>query len=164
MSDRPHPIPPRVFDTGPYAHPYTQSAGPYVQPAIRYQPPVKPEKSWGDGMWKSIHLTAAWADDPELVAVFCRWVRMNCSHLPCPECSSHAMAYIQAYPPEKAEDVFVWTWRFHNSVNSRLGKPEMDYATARELYFNGKVKLCDGGCGEAKKIEKVKTGFAPRGY
>ena len=104
-------------------------------------------KLWGPGEWHSIHITAAWADTPEKFRFFCMWIRNQIENLPCSDCITHARAYMLANPPEKAEDAFIWSWRFHNSVNRRLGKPEMEYNTAKQLYLEGGVKTCKQGCG-----------------
>lgn len=104
-------------------------------------------KGWGTGMWISLHLLAAWADTPDKIPIVCSQIRYICSRLPCPECVEHAKRYIMLNPPEKADDIFVYTWRFHNNVNARLGKPQLPYEKARDAYLNGRTPRCTGGCG-----------------
>jgi len=103
---------------------------------------------WGRGEWHAIHTTAAWANTGRKHSFFCEWVRNQKEFLPCDECRVHMGLYLHSNPPEKAEDAFIWSWEFHNAVNRRLGKPEMDYTTARKLYLEGGIKVCDGGCGK----------------
>ncbi len=119
----------------------------YNPGSIPIQPTGHVDKSWGKGIWIAEHLTAAWADTPEKAAFFCQQFRYICNNLPCPDCVKDALAYIAMNPPERAEDVFVWLWQFHNTVNVKLGKPVMPFAEARDLYYGGKIKQCDGGCG-----------------
>lgn len=99
------------------------------------------------GRWDAIHLTGAWSDTPEKVNYFNGWIRHQIVNLSCEDCVRHSTQYIQMSPPEKADDPFIWTWEFHNAVNRRLGKPEMPYATARDLYLGGKIRTCTKGCG-----------------
>lgn len=103
-------------------------------------------EKWGPGRWQSIHLTAAWADTPAKVAVFNTWIRHQISNLPCEECRMHASQYLEANPPEDAEDPFIWSWQFHNTVNRRLGKPELEYRVARDMYIHGGIRSCTQGC------------------
>lgn len=103
-------------------------------------------KEWGNGRWQSIHVTAAWVDTTDKFKTWCSWIKNQVKNLPCPDCVKHAEEYVKANPPESAEDAFIWSWRFHNTVNSRLGKPQMEYATAKQLYFDGAIKTCNSGC------------------
>lgn len=105
---------------------------------------------WARGRWDAIHVTAAWSDTPIKFNFFCSWIRDQVEHLPCQDCINHAKAYINANPPEEAEDSFIWSWRFHNAVNSRLGKPELEYEIAKQKYLQGGMKNCTGGCGQDK--------------
>jgi hypothetical protein len=112
-------------------------------------------KEWGPGRWQSIHVTAAWADTSEKFKMFCTWIRDQLTHLPCEECTKHALAYLESNPPEKSEDAFMWSWRFHNSVNRRLGKQEMEYTTAKQIYLEGGMKVCGKGCDESVKKDVI---------
>lgn len=105
------------------------------------------KEKWGPGRWQSIHVTAAWADTPDKVKFFNSWIRDQIEHLPCEECRKHAREYIRANPPEEAEDPFIWSWRFHNAANRRLGKPEFEYNVAKKLYLDGGITVCNEGCG-----------------
>jgi hypothetical protein len=102
---------------------------------------------WAHGVWHSIHITGAWTDSPDKFTFFCIWIRNQLENLPCFDCIEHSRQYLLANPPEKAEDAFIWTWRYHNAVNRRLGKPEMDYKTAKQLYLEKGVQKCNAGCG-----------------
>lgn len=104
-------------------------------------------KKDGPGIWHSIHSTAAWSDTSERISFFCEWIRNIREYLKCGECRGHMGKYLDAHPPEKAEDTFIWSWEFHNAVNRRLGKPEMEYNTAKKMYLQGEVRNCSKGCG-----------------
>ena len=117
--------------------------GAWIQSTNSTQP-----KSSMQGRWESIHITGAWSDTPQKQAFFCSWIRDQIEHLPCQDCINHAREYLTNDPPEKTDDTFVWTWRFHNTVNRRLGKAEMPYKTAREIYLSGNRPGCGGGCGK----------------
>lgn len=109
---------------------------------------VKKDMSWGKGFWMCIHLTGADATSPEKAQFYCDWLRMIISKLPCGDCRNHAAEYITLNPPELAEDAFIHSWRFHNTVNRRLKKPEMDYSTAAQMYIGDGIKTCNSGCGQ----------------
>lgn len=113
------------------------------------------QKQWGSGRWQSIHVTAAWADTPDKFKFFCGWIRNQVENLPCEFCIKHAKAYLDANPPEKAIDAFIWSWEFHNTVNRRLNKSEMEYSTAKQIYLYGNIKLCNQNCNNPDKIENT---------
>ena len=56
--------------------------------------------------------------------------------LPCYECRNHARAYMYAHPPNLASGPCLqgWTWRFHNAVNARLGKPQLSARGDADIY------------------------------
>ena len=103
---------------------------------------------WGWGTWNSIHATGAWATTDDRIKFFDEWIRMITKNLECGDCINHATEYIKNNPPEQSEDRFIWTWRFHNAVNRRIGKPEVDYQTASKKWLGGGVVACTSGCGE----------------
>jgi hypothetical protein len=56
--------------------------------------------------------------------------------LPCGECAIDARAFVGNHPPPKGGNAeqFEWSWRFHNAVNRKLGKPELNIEAAARLY------------------------------
>lgn len=100
-------------------------------------------KDWGRGEWHSIHITAADATSSDKFKHFCSWIRNQIEYLPCDECTEHSKEYLKSNPPEKAPDAFFWSWEFHNAVNRKLGKPEMEYNTAKHIYLERGMKNCD---------------------
>jgi hypothetical protein len=85
--------------------------------------------------WGEIHRYGAdVAERKRRKSSFCRWIDSLPDQLPCTVCSNHAQEYIFEHPPKKAFNCFEWTWRFHNEVNKRKGKQEMDYETACRIH------------------------------
>jgi len=56
-------------------------------------------------------------------------------------CSEFFVAYCNNNPPDfsTSDNFFEWTWRLHNAVNAKLGKPEITYEKACELWVYTKV-------------------------
>ena len=90
-------------------------------------------------LWDQIHTKAASSTTHEKRTDFCSWIRKTSGSMGCCICKTHALQYIQNNPPENALNLFVWSWEFHNDVNTRLGKPIMDYATAAIKYLGWSV-------------------------
>jgi hypothetical protein len=51
-------------------------------------------------------------------------------------CSEFFVIYCSAHPPDfsTAEKFFTWTWEVHNAVNAKLGKPEIEWNEACNLW------------------------------
>ena len=101
----------------------------------------------GPGVWLVIHQQALLATTPEQQEHFLQLMDELCDKFPCPKCRGHCLQYLEQYPPEdycqvtvevKGEErplgLFLWSWNFHNAVNSRLGKRLLDWETAYNLY------------------------------
>jgi len=58
--------------------------------------------------------------------------------LPCRNCSEHAKEFMASADLDKAltnrKTLFTFMWNFHNHVNKRLGKPQMSFKDALDLY------------------------------
>lgn len=116
----------------------------------------------GPGYWDYIHrfsFNAKTIDKQKQMAVT---IREICNNFPCKTCSGHCKEYIEKHPPEdfiglkmeiygKTEmlGMFVWSWKFHNTVNIRLNKPLMSWETAYNLYSYGNTLACGKNCAEA---------------
>lgn len=109
---------------------------------------------WAEGTWNCIYLTAAWADTSEKFDFFCTWIRNILANLPCGDCIKHGLEYMEKNPPEKADDPFIWAWRYGNAVNRMTKKPEIDYATHKKMYLEGGIKVCESGCGEGESKQE----------
>ena len=86
-------------------------------------------------LWDQIHTQAANSTTQPQRAEYYSWIRNTANTMGCCICKTHAVQYIQNNPPENATNLFVWSWEFHNDVNTMLGKPVMDYATAGIKYL-----------------------------
>lgn len=124
----------------------------------------------GPGIWSIMHRRARRLRTHEQQVQFIDFVKDICYGFPCKVCKGHCSDYIKAHPLEEFIDVymeidgklvllglFVWTWRFHNSVNGRLSKPLMSWDTAYNLYTEGDTLICNKNClgAETKQTQPV---------
>jgi hypothetical protein len=99
----------------------------------------------GSGIWYIIHKEAIICQDKKSYINFIHRLKNS---FPCEACKKHFTEYIEKNPIEQYLQVdkglFIWTWKFHNSVNRRLGKPEMSYEDAEKMYTDGEsnCNLC----------------------
>lgn len=111
---------------------------------------LEPER-FGAGIWFIIHVHALSYDKRRkpmngmTPGEFIRWI---CEHHPCSQCSKHCSEYILNNPLEDYESrpvylndgsttyysSFFWTWKFHNSVNVKIGKPRISFKRAMTMY------------------------------
>jgi len=100
------------------------------------------------GTWKAIHDTASWSSQTaDKTRLFSSWIRYQINQLLCETCLNHAKSYLRSHPPE-GENPSIWSWRFHNEVNRRLGKPEMELERYKELYMNSQSGQKCTSCGK----------------
>jgi hypothetical protein len=128
-------------------------------------------KYTGPGSWNAIHTIAYHArtlkEQQEAINV----ITNICIYFPCETCRKHAIDYIKENPMEvylmtkykEDNGIFVWTWKFHNAVNYRIGKHIMSMDLANHLYDTKKTnKICSKDCsGEEptrKTNKKLKSG------
>lgn len=90
--------------------------------------------TFGPGMWTTIHLLAFNATSKNDQLQFIKTMKIIINNIPCHTCRGHAIEYINTH---KMEDylkdeygMFLYTWKFHNAVNKRLGKDIMSYDMA----------------------------------
>lgn len=106
---------------------------------------------YGPGYWAAMHIDAYNANTyTEKVHAANCIVRMI-STFPCKACREHGITYaannplIHSINDCEELSLFRWVWKFHNSVNSKLGKPQISFDTARELW-GGKTFCIDETC------------------
>lgn len=88
------------------------------------------------GKWDDIHRLGFAARNPRDCQSFASCLRIICYTHYCGNCRQHATAYIEQIKPEiYFVNCFYYTVMFHNSVNSRLGKPVIGYETALSWYM-----------------------------
>ena len=106
-------------------------------------------KVWGPKLWYFFHIFSEQINDKFFI------VKRNeilsllsdiCNNLPCPTCSEHARAYLKKYRfhrIETKEQLKLFFYNFHNSVNQRTKKEHFPY-NQMELYKKGKIlKILD---------------------
>lgn len=122
----------------------------------------------GPGYWTVIHKRAYEANTIEKQHAFVEFVKEACYTFPCNNCRSHCTEYIKNFDPsayigkviideygqQQMWGMFVWAWQFHNAVNQRIGKPQMEFLTALEL-FSKLPEMCGAGCTETEKAENA---------
>jgi hypothetical protein len=106
------------------------------------------------GMWCKMLIDAAKADKStkEEILYVCGQLRTLCEFFPCLNCKLHFKEYLSNHPPELVindkDGLFIWTYEFLNSVNSKLNKPLYDYKIIYPIFHNIGYMLCDSSCGE----------------
>jgi hypothetical protein len=76
-------------------------------------------------LWTAFHTHIPSADTLAWLAAFT-------AHLPCGECRRGFRAWVKANPPQIDSQAswFEWSWRAHEHINIKLGKPAMSIADA----------------------------------
>lgn len=106
--------------------------------------PLWTKDEWGPKGWRWLHIMAIeypaepTARDKSRAA---GRIQNFLRNLPCVLCRTHAKEYYKKYPPSfgSSHQLQCWVWRFHNSVNRRLGKPLLYYKDYLKLYMS---ELC----------------------
>lgn len=103
---------------------------------------------WGPLIWRILHTLAerAGKQSNEIIRAdekraWLLFVKNLVAILPCEECRAHATAYMKETPFEPPESYPAWNlyirtyfYTFHESVNTRLGKPSFEFSTLAETY------------------------------
>lgn len=89
-------------------------------------------------------------------------IKQLSEEFPCTKCRKHMQEHLKVSPfepymnikNEKGDHIgmFKWTWDFHNAVNTRLGKPYVDFNTAWNLTEDTGFAFCTQGCEESEPI------------
>ncbi len=113
---------------------------------------ISDPKVFGPGLWYSIHTSSINLSEN----CFMDYIRMTVLNIPCMTCRQHATQYLKDNPIEDFKGIknsdgeligmFKWTWTFHNAVNKRLDKPQVDWNTAYNMYTNTDA-ICSLSCG-----------------
>jgi hypothetical protein len=99
-----------------------------------------------NGVWMLLHRMTinGKGDDYKTIIPFIEILTRNTG---CEECNSHAKKYLESAKPNPAhsymtegyDGLFKWTVNFHNTVNNRLGKSQITYEDAKQLYLGNCV-------------------------
>lgn len=103
-----------------------------------------PPQIWGSRAWQfmALYLAGTNYSATEFLAI-CRTVLdlLNPALNPNIGCQDCYLEFSRAYgnltisPPKNRTDARQWLWAFHNSVNARIGKPEITFDTAVRLNY-----------------------------
>lgn len=116
----------------------------------------------GPGHWNIIHRRSYNARTHAQQVQFIDFMHEVCEGFPCTVCKGHCVEYIKNHPLEDYIDqtveiagtqlvlgLFIWTWKFHNAVNARIGKPIMSWDTAYGIYSGKDSLVCSKSCMDA---------------
>lgn len=84
----------------------------------------------GRAHWLALHAYDHIPTDAELEDWLANVPRFGC------QCQAKAREYVKAHPMPRTslDDVRLWGWEFHESVNAELGHASFPFADARALY------------------------------
>jgi hypothetical protein len=126
--------------------------------------PLSDPKVIGPGTWYVTHLKAYEAINNKKIDEFIDHMYMLAEKFACKKCRKHINTYIEDHPFEdlinltneegRKIGMFKWAWLFHNAVNTRIGKPYVDWETAWEMYSNDDFGVCSKNCDEVKDVEE----------
>lgn len=115
---------------------------------------------FGPGGWLCLHTLALRANDSKTKEYFTWFVDNFIKHgIFCSTCHRHANDYLMNNPLPKTPyyinsrdkrdlSMFKWTVDFHNAVNYRLGKPQVDIAEALVIHDRSNSLMCTSNCGD----------------
>ena len=127
----------------------------------------------GPGTWHTLQTMAFHARSKKDQLGFIKQMKLICNYFPCEKCRGHCKEYIKNHPLEEylgatieqpnigadmALGMFIWVWKFHNSVNNRIGKNIMSWEQAFQLYANTNEQKsdCSKCSGKEEKQHKMK--------
>lgn len=113
----------------------------------------------GPGTWNVIHRLAYNARTKDQQLAYITLMKEICEGFPCDICKGHCKEYITNHPLEEYLNtnldiqghslplgMFIWSWKFHNAVNTRTKKPIMSWDTAYNLYSKKETLMCSKNC------------------
>lgn len=128
---------------------------------------------FGPGLWWGFHTDSfavtTFSEKQDFVNRFI----FKLQRLPCKVCSGHAVEYLQnnditkyyddppinelrAFPTAKGKGLAFYIWKFHNTVNLRLNKPQINWSDCIIIYTTDVA--CDTECDvDEKKVQQTTT-------
>jgi len=100
-----------------------------ASPAPPENPLIADTSVWGPPLWKVLHTAAHCRGVKTRYPLWVKLFNELRTGLPCPDCSAHYNAWLNAYPirvslvPNGGVDIGKWLLNLHNDVNRRTGKP-----------------------------------------
>lgn len=130
----------------------------------------------GPGHWFVMHSNAIKAKTKKEITECIQSIKKLCKEFPCVVCRTHSSEYLKNHPIEKDADtlilidknkkelgLFMWTWKFHNSVNFRTKKPLMNWSTAYNLFAEKQSQVCSMACLTAENNNELQI-VKPKPY
>ena len=95
--------------------------------------------NWGSRLWYLLHtLSSSYPEHPTKLTQKYYSIFINQLYyiIPCPRCQKECILYMKKHPPElqNRDSLFHWLYRFHNSVNIRLGKSTITIEDCKNRY------------------------------
>ena len=100
---------------------------------------------WGEPFWNLFHVLAEKVNENDFQRIrvdFLSIIYMICSNLPCPDCTTHAVHYLNGVnfsTIKTKEDLKTMFFNFHNSVNARKGYPIFQRNELDSKYKSGNI-------------------------
>lgn len=98
---------------------------------------------WGEPFWNFFHILAEKVTEESFASIrkdLLSIIYVICSNLPCPDCSSHAVAYLNGINFNNLrtkEDLKYALYNFHNAVNIRTRAPLFSKVELESKYKRG---------------------------
>lgn len=116
----------------------------------------------GPGVWWMTHMLARDAIDKEGIDKFIKHMNFLAENFSCKNCRKHINEYMKLHSFDDLKNLknkdgeligmFKWAWLFHNAVNTRIGKPYIEWETAVEMFYT-EPEVCSKNCEEADNHE-----------
>jgi hypothetical protein len=95
---------------------------------------MSPPETWGPPIWRFFHTLAEKIKEDQydkISLTLLSFIRRICSYLPCPDCSKHALHFLNQLKPENYKtktDFKTLFYMLHNKVNYRKKKPLFNHS------------------------------------
>ena len=102
---------------------------------------------WGEPFWNLFHVLAEKVHESEFSRIrvdFLNIIYLICSNLPCPDCTTHAVHYLNGInfnAIKSKEELKSMLFNFHNSVNARKDYPIFPRGELENKYRSGNTSL-----------------------
>jgi hypothetical protein len=106
---------------------------------VAWMPDHRPANDWGKFMWGLLHtITVLDCVDNDERAHRCvqQLVALK-GAIPCGRCADHYQTWLDKLPARdvtKSMELFRWSVDLHNSVNARIGRPDVPYEDALAMW------------------------------